>query len=113
MFTLLMFSFIAIVFVIIAVSCYITHYLLVELPNKQMRIINQFVPCIVHQISQEYATLGIIQQRQIATEKIEHIFDELGVYSPSSAVEAAVSGALHQKKEAWIEELKTDQLADA
>ena len=41
------------------------------------------------------------------------MFKELGIYSPSSAVEAAVSGALHKKEEAWIDQLaerETEQM---
>ena len=35
-----------------------------------------------------------IGQKQIATEKLEDVFNELGIYSPHSAIEAAVSNEI-------------------
>jgi len=112
MFELLMVLLVITIFVIIGISFCIAHYLLIELPNKQLHIINRFVPCIINQVAMEYSMLSCTQQKQIATEKIEDIFKDLGVYSPYSAIEAAVSGEIGKKANTWIEELKRDCLAE-
>lgn len=112
MFATLIVLVIAIIIVMVGMFCYIIRYLLIELPNKQLHIINKFVPCIINQVSMEYATLDRIKQKQIATEKLENIFDELGVYSPYSAIEAAVAGEIGKKADLWVEELLLDQLAE-
>jgi hypothetical protein len=118
MFTLLIFSVIAIVLIIVAISCCIVHYLFIKLPEQQRSILDKFVPCVVSQISLEYGVLSHIQQRQIAEEKMSEIFSGMGIPNPGRVmIEAAVSDALHKRwiKEAdmWIEELKTDQLSQA
>ena len=53
MLNFVMFSVIALVFIIVGISCYLTHYFLIELPNKQLSIINHFVPCIINQVAME------------------------------------------------------------
>jgi hypothetical protein len=114
MITILVFSIMIIVLTMIAVSAWIVNYLLIKLPEQQRNIINQFVPCVVAQVS----SLDVIQQRKIAAEKMRDIFIEFGIPNPGNTIiEASIIYAINQRKikesDMWIEELKLDQMAQA
>lgn len=105
-----------VVLIMLASAAWVMYYLLVTLPEQQDSILQRYAPCVVNQVSLEYATLPSVQQKRIAAEKMREIFQGLGTILPGDAmIEAAIGDALYKRKEYtddwWMEELKADQLA--